>query len=453
MPPRKGPKPGEWQYQVGEPPHQLTAFERTDKGLAIYTRVWDGRRYRSKRALCERIRNEKGRIIPELEIAAQQAAIRRHGEIIAGVVEETEQRGPLTVAGGFRRLLDTRDGKFPTDTPHRREVLRASRVIAEVIGRDRRFDEVRHRDYRALWRHMAHEHKRSGKYGPRAAEIYCGVLQGAARWLQQDGLIEPGDAMPAPGWKSAMRTEWEQITGTPAGRPDKPRYSDRESARLWKALPKADPRIGLAMELGAELRLGQVSRVKRSDVLSSGRHRIGVLRVHGRGKKLGELVVLTMEQRHALTRALTSGYLAEVEAAYRAGEIEDYFLFSSGKLHTTREVRRGVEREVRRASVKGARKPIVRRALGRQWEQLEQLAGVPHVAGRLWYGMRRLQADKAAALEGVSDRAKNRMGGWSKTSTREGYLEQANRQDAEEAAKARNLIRPKRLRSRSGDEA
>lgn len=446
MPPRKakGPKPGEWKYQVGEVPFLLTAFERTDKGMAVYTRVWDGRRYRSKKALCESIRDAGGRIIAEKEIRAQTLAIRRQAELAAGVTEEATKGGPLTVAGAFRRLLDPKEGKFPSDTLHRREVTRASRVIMDVLGRDKRMDEVRHREYRALWRHMAHEHKRSGKYGPRASEIHCGVLQNAARWLQQEGLLEPGEAMPAPGWKAAMRTEWEQITGTPTGKPEKPRYTDAESKKLWQALPKADPRIALAMELGAELRIGQVSRVRRSDILPRAGKRIGLLRVHGRGKKLGETTVLTTEQRHALAFAMLRGHLAEAEAAYRAGEIEDYYLFGGGKLRRTKPDAKG--RVFLRLSVQGALRAITRRAFGRQWEKLEGVAGVTHQPGRLWYGMRRLQADKAAALQGVSDRAKNRMGGWSKTSTREGYLEEANERDAIEAAKARKMIRPKRVR-------
>lgn len=449
MPPRspRGPAPGKWHYQVGDLPFVLTAFERPEKGNAIYTRLWDGQRYRGKKALCATIRDKAGRVVPEREIVAQQLAVRRQAEAAAGAEQEEAQRGgPLTLAGGFRRLLDRKEGKFPTDTGHRREVVRASEVIFGVLGRDRRMDEIRHRDYRAVWRHMAHENKKTGRYGLRATEITCGVLQNAARWLQREGYLEPGDAVPAPGWKVAMRSDWEAITGSPIAEPEKPRYTDAESAKLWRALPKADPRVALAMELGAELRLGQVVRVRRSDVLSTRTHRIGALQVHGRGKKRGERIVLTMAQRHALTRALTSGFLFEPEAAHRAGELDDYFLFAGAKLLTV-EDRKG--RKVRRVRATGAGSALTRRALGRQWAKLEELAGVDHQPGRLWYGMRRLQADKADALEGVESRVKNRMGGWKKTSTREEYLEQANTRDAEEAAKARKLIRPSQLDRKS----
>lgn len=446
MPRRKqrGPAPGEWSYQVGEIPHQLTAFERTDKGLAVYTRVWDGKKYSRKRSLCPSIRDAKGNVVPEREIEAQKMAVRRHAELVAGADHQEDRPGvPLTLAAGFRKLLHPKEGKYPTDTGHRRDVVRASHLIKTVLGADRRMDTIKHRDYRALWRHIAHAHKRDGSYGPRVAELYCGALQTAARWLQREGHLESGDAVPAPGWKVEMREDWEKIAGGPIPEPEKPRYTDGESLKLWRAAPQADPRVHLAMEVGAELRLGQVGRVRRTDVFATRTHRIGGLQVHGRGKKRGETIILTMAQRHALTAALLWGYLAEAERAYQAGEIQDYHLFPGGRLHVA-EDHRG--RRALRVRVEGAARPISRRALARQWEKLEELAGVEHQAGRLWYGMRRLQADQVEALQHVPARVKNRMGGWTKTSTREGYLERANLKDAEEAAKARKMVRPKRIR-------
>lgn len=437
----RGPAPGKWQYTVGDVPHRLTAFERADKGNAIYTRVWDGKRYAARRALCGPIRNDAGKIIPEKEVEAQQLAIRRQKEVASGVEADDVRGGPLTLAAGFRRVLDRRDGKYPTDTPHRRQVVRASRLILDVLGRDLLWENVRHRHYRTIWRHMARVHVAEGDYGLRYAEVACSALRSASHWLQQEGLLEPGLALPAPGWKDALHADWQAITESPPHRPEKPRYTEAEALALWRTVPQMDPRLELAMEIGAELRLGQVIRVRRSDVLPSpcGRWRIGTVVVHGRGKKLGETIVLTMRQRHVLTRALLWGVLALPEAAYRAGEIDDYYLISSGKTHAAKDHR---GRSVRRVRVHMAASHLDRRALGRMWERLEEAAGIEHVDGRLWYGMRRHQADRAEALEGVAARVKNRMGGWSKTSTREEYLEQANIQDAIAAAKVRRQIRP-----------
>jgi len=449
--PRKprGPKPGDWKYQVGEIPHQLTAYERPDKGNAIYTRVWDGVKYTRKRSLYRPIRDAKGKVIPEKEIVAQQLAVRRHAELVAGADHEDQPGAPLTLAGGFRKLLDPKEGKYPTDSGHRRDVVRASKLVKHVLGADRRMDTIKHRDYRKIWRHIAHAHKSEGSYGPRTAELYCGALQTAARWLQREGYLEPGDAIPAPGWKVEMREDWAQIVGAPIPDQEKLRYTEAESLKLWRAAPKADPRVSLAMEVGAELRLGQVGRVRRTDIFATAAFHLGGLQVHGRGKKRGEKIIFTTAQRHALTAALLWGYLAEAERPFQAGEIDDFYLFPGGRLHAA-EDHRG--RRVLRVQAEGAARPISRRALARQWEKLEELAGVEHVPGRLWYGMRRHQADRVEALEGVKARVKNRMGGWTKTSTREGYLEGANMQDAEEAAEARKLVRPKRIRrEKAGD--
>lgn len=187
-------------------------------------------------------------------------------------------------------------------------------------------------DLRANGRDPRHAH------GLRWAEIVCGALQAASRWLQQEGLIEPGEGEQARGWKATLNAEWAEITTQPIRAPAKPRYSVTELRKLWGALPKADPRLALAVELGAELRLGPVGRSRRSDVLHSpdGRFEVGMVRVHGRGRKHGELLMLSMEEPHALTRTMTRGYLADLERAYRAGEIRDYYLFPGRRLTATR---------------------------------------------------------------------------------------------------------------------
>jgi hypothetical protein len=205
---------------------------------------------------------------------------------------------------------------------------------------------------------------------------------------ERDG--EVGEGEPARGWKAAMKREWEEITGQPVRHRQKPLYTPAKLEALWAALPRANPRLRLAVEIGAELRLGQVIRVRRSDVRPSpdGSEPLWSIRVPGRGKKRGETVVLTEDQRAVLRGALDEGHLAE----------------------------------------------------------LERLAGVASVPGRKWYGVRRRQADAADALD-IRPGVKNRVGGWSKTSTREDYLEQGRWEDAVEAAGVRRRIRPARKES------
>lgn len=446
----KGPPPGKWQYAVGRPPHQLTAFERADKRMAVYSRVWDGRRYHSKRHLCDTIRDAAGQILPELEIEAQQAAVRRQVALTAGLDVDEVQVGPLTLGAGFRRLLNESEGKYAGDSQHKREVARAARVIRDILGADLRWSQVRHAHYRKLWRELARVHLREGRYGLRQVEVICGVLQTAARWLQQETLIEPGEGEPAAGWKRTLRVEWAELTQTPAREPQRPRYTVEESRRLWAALPQADPRLWLGMEIGAELRLGQVPRSRRSDILPSpdGAEPLGAVRVHGKGKKHGATVWLTDEQRAVLHRVLADGYLADLEAAYQAGQLADYYLLPAGKLHVLRKSNHkpvlGADGQPqRRARVERGQAPIGMTGLQKQWRELEGLAGIAHVDGRSWYGMRRLQADLAEDVEGDA-RVLNRLGAWKHTSTRELYQEAGRPDIALKAAETRRKIRPRR---------
>ena len=104
--------------------------------------------------------------------------------------------------------------------------------------------------------------------------------------------------------------------------------------------PRVDPRIRLAIELAAECRAGQVLRFTRqllvlpdgvpNDYETAPTGSLGQVEIPGAGKKHGEIVVLTPEQRRATEDAL-SGYLANYEAAWKAGQIEDYYLFPGSK--------------------------------------------------------------------------------------------------------------------------
>jgi hypothetical protein len=464
---------GDWRYVVGEGQHELTAYEREDRAGAIYWRApgIDGGPYRGRKFLHATIRDAKGDIVPELEIAAQRAAVAQQSAIQSDTDYEPAG-GPLTLRAGFRRLLDLKRGKYPARTKFRGDVERASKVIRRILGDGLLWSQLKHAHYRQLWRAMAAEHRDSlsperaarnvravmgegmvwspipdgerAKHGLRAAELTVGILLTAARWLQQEGAIEPGSALPAPNWKELLRAEWEQITEAPLPEVAAPAYTWPEMEKLWAALDH-DPRLGLALEIGAELRLGQVPRSRRTDVLHARGFRIGAVRIHGkRKKKAPPPVILTMAQRHALTRAMTSGYLADLEAAYQRGEITDYYLIPGGRLLTVKD-RHG--RPVRRAQVKHADEQLELNA--KRWKALEKAAGVEHKKGRGWYGLRRLQADRAEDVE-PDARALNAMGGWTHTQTRERYQQKRRTIIAEKAAVARSKIRPRAQARRSG---
>lgn len=428
---KKGPPLGEWRYQVGEPPCQLTAYERRDRGMAIYTRAWDGSSYSVPKKLRESIRTPRGAIDQEAELDAQSLTLERHRILAAGLAALPEEsRAPLTLARGIAKRLHPKEGEWATETPHVRSVRKSLRQAAEIIGADLLWSDLRHAHYRKLWRELARRYVNDGEGGPRWTEMVCGNLQSTARWLQQEGLVEPGDGQPAARWNQTMRKEWREIVGRPVPAPRKLRYTPTESAKLWRTLPAADPRLYLAMEIGAEMRLGQVIRAMRSDVLASPDRSepLHAVRIHGAGRKEGGTVVLTPESREALRTVLQDGYLSLMESAYQAGEIKDYPLFPGHKI-------RGGKMPA------GRTRQLSRTGLHQMWRDLEDLAEVPHVDHRAWYGIRRLQSDQAEDVESDA-RVLNVMGGWKHTGTRERYQEEGRLDIAEKAAESRRKIRP-----------
>jgi hypothetical protein len=109
--------------------------------------------------------------------------------------------------------------------------------------------------------------------------------------------------------------------------------------KLLEVSWSVDPRLGLVLALGIELRGGQVVRGLSSDLdLEKDR-----LMIYGAGKKKGTLVKLTKGQRAAVDRAMhpETGYLRELEAAYQAKSIADYTLIPAGQFRGIRVFRRG----------------------------------------------------------------------------------------------------------------
>ena len=147
-------------------------------------------------------------------------------------------------------------------------------------------------------------------------------------------------------------------------------------------------------------------------------------------------MVLTPEQRRAVDDALR-GYLANYEGAWRAGEIDDYYLFPGSKMRMLDETGRRWTRRVR-SNVK----PLSRDGARVAFQELEEIAKVPHVAGRGWYGLRRIAADMAET-ETTDDRVKDRLGGWQDSETRKHIYQ--DRETQELRAEAANVRRRLRL--------
>lgn len=181
---------------------------------------------------------------------------------------------------------------------------------------------------------------------------------------------------------------------------------------------------------GAALRLGQVRETMRSRVdLSPGAGiGYGVIRPRGRKRKRTSPIYMTAEERAWLDLELKEGYLRDLELAFQQRRIRDYPLFVSGKLRHERVYDRELKKQRTDYSRpgyvpadRGDFTPIDKGTLSHEFHELERIAGVDVVAGRGWYGLRRLTRDLyeeiGATIEGVDQGVRNVAQGWDVNST------------------------------------
>lgn len=266
----------------------------------------------------------------------------------------------------------------------------------------------------------------------RGAELVVSRVWTVAQWLVEEGHVLRVTG-PERGWREALRSEWTTEYGDGADpEPERPRHSLDEMRRIIEGSERCDPRFALLMALGAELRLGQVVRCRRSDLNTQ----TWELKVRGARQKKGALVVLTAGQVAAAQRAL-SGYLSPLEAS-----CPDYPLFPAGQMRGGRK-----RQPVADPERHGTASAIGRRWILEQFREAERIAGVQHIAGRAAYGLRRAAVDAAKAI-GISREALAAHGGWKdETMPDTIYGEKHPKWAREEAATKRALIRGETLQS------
>lgn len=276
--------------------------------------------------------------------------------------------------------------------------------------------------------------------GPRMAQRAVDLLFRVLRYHAS----ENGRTLPQPPrkWQEELEREWGQIVGT-APIIAKPRHTQTQIALMLKGLRRADPRLGLLLELAAEVRLGQARRCTRKDLdLAPGAGILGygVLTIPGTGKKKGTIVDLTAEQRETVKHVLENGYLRDFEVYFQATRLRNYPLFPTGRF------KKGLatEKQLR---------PVTKDGLRGWFQEYEQRLGIPHVSGRGWYGVRRTASDLAE--DSVKDaRALNLLTGHRGSQTRRGYQDPEHDEVRRLAVEARTSIRkrvqpvPKRVPKR-----
>jgi hypothetical protein len=408
-----------------------------------------------RRSLGYGIRDANGVIVADLEQQAVRQTQAIYDALMAGrspLDKPSTEEGPLTLKAGFDLATTVPTGLYVVESDHLRDVRRAVRDIVDVIGRTprgepRTWDSLNNAVARELWLELARRFKATDRGGAAWTERCVVVLLQVSQWLAAEERIARPLVMKK-AWRDQLRREWEQYTASRITK-STPRHSEDEIRRIFATLdhPDVDPRIALALQLGAEARLGQVSRLMRShvDLSAVGAFQLGRVVVHGSGKKLGVMRDLTPEERAAIDRAL-AGYLKPLEDAYQDQLRDDYPMFPAGRLRydvapSRMPRRKATAQPVRQAKLSLANSPIDRRTLNDLFHGLERIAKVEPVLGRGWYGIRRRAADLYEDYE-KDERVLNDQTGHKKSETRrEVYQERERETIRAKSAETRRRVR------------
>ena len=415
-----------WSERVGRKGRSVTVYERPDRGLTIWLRWTERGKVSPVRADIDTVRDSRGRLSKRLQDQARAEAYAKLAELEGGPAKLKKKAAPLTLGEGVRLAFSER-GPYPLD-PKTDRATRDARRSAELAvqllgGPDVAWQDVTPGMIRAIWRRIARKRPDLRVNTPVKA---VGALFRIAEWL---AVEQPEARFPRPwrGWRSEVQAHWRKLDR--ATEPNRPRYSVEERDRLWQVRDQADPRFRLALVIGAGQRQGQtIGAFRRHAVRRADGWRIDVPYVSRR--KRAAPLLLTEVEAAALEYEMAEGYLADLERAFQAGEIEDYALFPHGKLKQGR------------VPVSRATKPLHRRTLSRWHQQLEEVAGVEHVAGRGLHGLRRLYRDLYRAT-GADPMVRNVVQGWAPGSTigDDLYADSESEAVLREAAALRDRVR------------
>ena len=446
---------GPWEESVGFLPHKVTVYENMARGGTLYLRWRAGGNWR-KQSL-QRALRVGGKIDAATQEWAKERASTKYAELVkAATLQEAEQltgvataltipepkAAPLTIREGLAKAIDEETGKYPTDTMHRREVVREVGRAA-VVWNNAPWNTIRRADLRKLWRHRIKELRAQGETGLRGAEITVQRVLAVAAWLRDEEHIEAGACAAKKEWKEDLRSDWLELTKERSvPNPKRPRHTLAEMRRILAKAGAVDPRFELLMVLGAEIRLGQVARCRRTDLDFT--H--GTLTVHGKKGKRGVVLKLTAGQLRVARHAVERGYLRRLEQTQA-----DYPLFPAGQLRGgwKGEDPVALEATLRRATRADTEKSrgaldavhVGRRTINAWFHDAERAAGIDPVPGRAAYGLKRAAVD-AVKQAGISREGLMAHAGWTDTQMADQvYADQAAEWAREEAAKHRAKLR------------
>lgn len=435
---------GRWGYQYGTSPPRVTVRERPDRGPdaqpTLIARWWaNGRRHGDYTVRRVRtVRDENGRIDMEKRQTAEKEAQRIWREVQEGMDPEaifaepedddgTDDRTPkdkLTLGEGLDLFMDKEEGRYAgeTDDGWYDDQLRRAKRLEDVLGRDVRWLRLTPAKIRALWVKL-HDYYENTEHTGRRESIRTVQLLGSARkWLVANNRLTQAAPELPEGWRQSLKDYWqrqadEEITVS------RPSHSEEELRLIAAAVRDdsydIDPRFRALMMMGLGQRLGPVGmRSLRSNLRldDSGRWGLGQLTIPSRPGKQGVRIDLSRELRDMWEDLLEDGYLEHLEAAYRAGDINDYHLLPGGKLVQGKARADRGDTPVRdhwmNTQLRTLEAEIYRRHEDLDlWTSEQRENETMHVHGRGWHGLRRGMVELLDRRE-VNPSVRNAMLGW-----------------------------------------
>ena len=208
-----------------------------------------------------------------------------------------------------------------------------------------------------------------------------------ARWGADRLMVQQRSALPQ-NWKEKVKKAWLKATRQ-SPKVARPAYSLDETMRLYAVRRKMDPRLQNMLEVGLGSRLGQLRRVRRSDLdLTNDGCSKGRLTIPDGGpKKPGMTIDFSDRSFNSMSMYLNT-YLAPWENKFLNGEISDYFLYPGGDLISLAQSTGDEETPC-----------MTEQYLGDLFDAAERLADVTKIAKRRLHGLRRFARTAAARME------------------------------------------------------
>lgn len=367
----------------GRRPYVVTLREEKAPGVNVsldYTVFGGGRR---KPTLGYPVRRLQGKrwIWEDAALErAREAAEDKSAELrLARMREEVLKPETLTFGQAVARFIDPKSGGLPRDPKTGKAYKRYLDRWEEAFGMGTPWNQITP----AMVIGRARERARAGHVPVALNEAR--VLRLLFRWLigpaRIPGLLNPMDGFP---WKKLAEGH----------EPKRPRYSRDQLAAIVKVRHEVDPRFALYLALmddsGARSKAVRLLMRSALDVSldsppSAAEAPHGWLLFPALKGQRAPLHLLTAFERRELEVAL-SGYLRNLEAAYQAGDLPDYPLFPGARLADKNEK---VVELAQGGALRRADATVVTEWLA----DAEELAGVDHVRGRGYHGVRRTVAD------------------------------------------------------------